>query len=197
MNHRVCCLLGLDIISYKLLCSAWFLFRFVQVVRVSLVHSFLIFFFLRFIFERDRDRMRVGWGRERGRHRIWSRLQALSCQYRAWRRAWPHELWDHDLSRSQTLNRLSHPGAPIFAKILNCVGQETKEPELLRTDWIFYRLWALERQRPARLSIKTLHGLPPSNKITQCWTGLIKLQSSPHVAESLTRLGQSASYPTW
>ena len=50
--------------------------------------------------------------RERGIHRIWSRLQAPSCQHRAQRGARPHEPWDHDLSRSWTLNRLSHPGAP-------------------------------------------------------------------------------------
>ena len=51
-------------------------------------------------------------GRERGRHRIQSRLQALSCQHRAQCRAWNHELWDHDLSWSQMFSGLSHPGAP-------------------------------------------------------------------------------------
>ena len=50
-------------------------------------------------------------GRERGRQRIGSRLQALSCQHRAWCGAQTHELWDHDLSCSRTLNRPSHPGA--------------------------------------------------------------------------------------
>ena len=52
-----------------------------------------------------------GRGRERGRPRIRSRLQALSCQHRARRGARTHRLRDHDLSRSRTLNRLSHPGA--------------------------------------------------------------------------------------
>ena len=47
--------------------------------------------------------------RERGRYRIQSRLQALSCQHRAWCGAWTHQPWDHDLSRSQTLTQLSHP----------------------------------------------------------------------------------------
>ena len=51
-------------------------------------------------------------GRDRRRPRIWSRLQALSCQHRARRGAQTHRLWDHDLSRSRTLNWLSHPGAP-------------------------------------------------------------------------------------
>ena len=51
-------------------------------------------------------------GRERGRHRIWNRLQALSCQHRAWGRARTHGPRDHELSQSQTLNLLSHPSAP-------------------------------------------------------------------------------------
>ena len=53
-----------------------------------------------------------GRGRERGRHRIWSRLQALSCRHRAWRGAQTHKPRDHDLSRCRTLNRLSRPGIP-------------------------------------------------------------------------------------
>ena len=40
-----------------------------------------------------------------------SRLWA-SCQHRARCGAWTHEFWDHDLSRSWTLNWLSHPRAP-------------------------------------------------------------------------------------
>ena len=59
--------------------------------------------------EHEQGRGRV---RERGRHRIWSRLLALSCQHRARCGAWTHELWDHDLSQSQMLNQLSHPGTP-------------------------------------------------------------------------------------
>ena len=65
-----------------------------------------------YLFERERERAhKSGRGRER-RYRIWSRLQALSCQRRAWLGAWTHKLWDRDLGRSRTLNRLSHPGAP-------------------------------------------------------------------------------------
>ena len=51
-------------------------------------------------------------GRERGRHRIRNRLQVPSCQHTAWHVAWTHEPWDHDLSQSRMLNRLSHPGTP-------------------------------------------------------------------------------------
>ena len=71
-------------------------------------------FFLMFIFVGERQHE---WGknRERGRHRIWSRLQALSCQHRVWCGARTPEPWDHDLSWSRTLNRLSHPGAPCIS----------------------------------------------------------------------------------
>ena len=76
------------------------------------------FFKVYLFFERERDSM---WGRaERGRHGIWSRLQGLSCQRRDWLGAQTHEPWDHHLSRSQRLNRLSHPGAPP-SHILNSV----------------------------------------------------------------------------
>ena len=51
-------------------------------------------------------------GRERGRHRIWSRLQAPSYEHRARRESRIHELWDHDLSQSRTPTRLSHLGDP-------------------------------------------------------------------------------------
>ena len=69
--------------------------------------------------EREREtEHEQGRGRERGRHRIPSRLQALSCQHRARRGARTHGPRDHDLSRSQTLNRLSHPGAPSLAQLL-------------------------------------------------------------------------------
>ena len=67
-----------------------------------------------YLFLRQREtEHEQGRGRERGRHRIWSRLQAPSCQHRDRHGARTHRPWDHDLSRSRTLNRLSHPGAPV------------------------------------------------------------------------------------
>ena len=81
---------------------------------VKLVYFFKKFF-LTFIyfFETERDRAWMGEGqRERGRHRIQNRLQALSCRHRARSRAQTHRPRDHDLSRSWTLNWLSHPDAP-------------------------------------------------------------------------------------
>ena len=69
---------------------------------------FNVYLFLR---QRETEHER-GRGRERGRHRIGSRLQALSRQHRAQRGARTHRLRDRDLSWSRTLNQLSHPGAP-------------------------------------------------------------------------------------
>ena len=57
-------------------------------------------------------------GKERVRHRIWSRVQAWSCQHRARGGAQTHEPRYHDSSWSQTFNQLSHPGAPDCLKIL-------------------------------------------------------------------------------
>ena len=51
-------------------------------------------------------------GRERGKHRLQSRLQALSCQHRAGCGARTHKLWDHDVSQSWMLIWPSHPGTP-------------------------------------------------------------------------------------
>ena len=63
----------------------------------------------------ERDRVWVGGrGKERGRHRIQSRLLAPGCQHRAWREPLTQELWDHDLSLSQRLTLLSHPAIPLF-----------------------------------------------------------------------------------
>ena len=71
------------------------------------------FFFNVYLFLRQRETEHdQGRGRERGRHRIGSRLQALSHQPRARRRAQTHGPRDCALSWSRTLNRLSHPGAP-------------------------------------------------------------------------------------
>ena len=74
---------------------------------------------LLFIFERHKETEQQ-WGRdrERGRHRIWSRLQPLSLQHRPQRRAPTQERWDHDLSRSRTLNWLSHTGPRLLVLLL-------------------------------------------------------------------------------
>ena len=83
--------------------------------RLLLPPTFFLHFIYLFLIEH-----KWGRGRERRRHRILSRLQAPSCQHRAPHRAQTHKPRDHDLSRSWTLNRLSHPGAPTF--LLNAIG---------------------------------------------------------------------------
>ena len=83
---------------------------------------FLINFLNVYSFLRDRERQR-----ERERERTWVRegqrkretqnpkqLQALSCQNRARQGARTYEPWDHDLSRSQMPNWLSHPGTTKY-----------------------------------------------------------------------------------
>ena len=95
------------------------LFFFLKMLSVPFTIAWLTEGWCLFIFETKRDRAWTGEGqRERGRQRVWNRLQVLSCQHRARRGAWTHEPRDHDLSRSRTLNRLSHPGAP---QLLICI----------------------------------------------------------------------------
>ena len=59
----------------------------------------VIYLFLMFIHFWERE-TECKWerGRERGRHRIESRLQAPSCQHRPWHRAQTHERRHHDRS---------------------------------------------------------------------------------------------------
>ena len=97
--------------------------------------TYILFLMFIYYFERERETEReteYEWGRERGRHRIWSRLKTLSCQHRARHGAWIHRPQDHDLSWSQTLNRLSHPGTPIlFLTIVffMCANQNFQSPD--------------------------------------------------------------------
>ena len=61
-------------------------------LSLSKITKHLKNFFNVYLFLRETERQQ-GRGRERGRHRIQIRLQALSCQYRAWRAAWTCEPW--------------------------------------------------------------------------------------------------------
>ena len=85
--------------------------------------SFKIFFMFIHFWKRETEH-KQGWGGERRGHRIWSRLQALSCQHRARCGPQTHEPRDHDLSQTRTLNPLSHPGAPHVSFYKNSVVQE-------------------------------------------------------------------------
>ena len=106
----------------------------------------LSFFFNVYFWERERaSKLGRGMVRERGRHRIWSRLQAPRCQHRAQHGAWTHKPWDHDLSQSQMLSQLSYPGAPAllwFCDLYNSIPinylfLSLSYPELL---WVVYKV---------------------------------------------------------
>ena len=74
--------------------------------------------FLMFIYfegERETERER-GRSRERGRRRIWSRLQAPSCEHRVQGGARTHKPKPWPGPKS-TLNWLSHPGTPFCASV--------------------------------------------------------------------------------
>ena len=85
--------------------------------------------FLFYFWDRETE-CEWGRGRERGRHRIWSRLQAPSHHHRAQHRAQTHVQRDHDLSQSRTLNGLSHPGAPHVTLVVKW------EQELQTNNWL-------------------------------------------------------------
>ena len=79
-----------------------------------------------FLFERQRQIVSGGGPEREGDTEIWSRLQVLSCEHRAWRGAQTREPWGHDLSQSCTLNLLSHPGAPkVYLLLRECVCAHT------------------------------------------------------------------------
>ena len=72
-------------------------------------------FFLLFIYlfwETERKNASGGGAEKERRRERENPKQAPSCQHRTLRGAWTHEPRDHDLSWSQTLKQLSHPGAP-------------------------------------------------------------------------------------
>ena len=109
-----------DMVSYLVCCSGeectgwgWLISHFLgassDCSQVSVTSStmiiFLIFFTSIYFWETERETEHKNRkGREIGRHRMGSRLQAMSCQHRAWCGARTHRLQDYDLSRSQTLN---------------------------------------------------------------------------------------------
>ena len=86
---------------------------------LNFIYLFIyLFIYSVYLFLRERQtEWEQGKIRERGRHRIWSRLQALSCQHRDWGGAQTQELWDYDLSQSRMLNWLSHPGTSTIIEL--------------------------------------------------------------------------------
>ena len=124
-----------------------------------------LFIFLTFIYFWDRERQSMnGGGSERGRQRIWNRFQALSCQHRAQCGARTHGPGDHDLSRSQPLNRLRPPRCPCFYWFLRereRVGEE-EEREGDTESGAGFMLQAA--------STESNVGLEPMNREIMTWT---------------------------
>ena len=86
-----------------------------------------------FSFETEREIAWVGEGR-RGRHRIWSRFQALSCRHRAQHGAQTHRLQDHDphvmrAHPSHMLKQLSNPGL-LWLSTLEIISPLTESMQL-------------------------------------------------------------------
>ena len=121
---------------------------FSHVYYFSIVFYFILFFIFSNVysfFERQSE-CGSGAGAEREGDRIQSSLQALSCQHRAWCEAWIHELWDHDLSWSQMLNRLSHPGAPLpyFSNWRKLFSVKIAKNIKTILEWLFKKLILVE-----------------------------------------------------
>ena len=105
---------GLNRRKYRLIKD---ILMYILLNRVGKEHDLWLdsYIFLMFLDFWDTETEREwGRGRDRGRQNP-KQFQALRCQHRAWCRARTHKPGDHDLSRSRTLNQLSHPGAPWFA----------------------------------------------------------------------------------
>ena len=79
--------------------------------------------------------MCVSGGRGREREGTEDLKKALRRQHRARRGARTHELRDHDLSRSQTLNRLSLAGAPVSDFLLKSTEWNVEEKERVSLSW--------------------------------------------------------------
>ena len=113
------------------------------------LHSFfffLIFFFNVYLFLGQRETEHEwGRGRERGRHRIGNRLQALSHQPRAWRGARTHGPRDRDLAEvgrsTDCATQVPHYSFLVISSKLLLMGWGT---------------WRLEGRAPDRKDEKTV-----------------------------------------
>ena len=99
---------GLELTNWEIM--TWAEIRWNQMLNPlshpgTLNYSFLIlsfFYVYLFLTERETEHEQ-GRGRERGRHRIWNRLQALSCQQSLTRgsNSWTMRLWPEPKSDAQ------------------------------------------------------------------------------------------------
>ena len=131
-----------------------------------LVSYFYLFkFFPFFMIERVREtKHEQGRGRERGRHRIWSRFQALSCQAWAPHGAWTHTPLDHDLSQVWSLTvwatQVLLDGISFKVWCLAHLHQNYLEALLkMKISWVlFWNYWI--KISSSRTHVYILHKLP-------------------------------------
>ena len=100
---------------YNCECMIWNLGKLLsKPVTLHFSPDYFNFFFNVYFWERERKRAREG--QERGKHRIHSRFQArdVSTEPDAGLELMNHEIMTWAKIKSQTLNRLSHPGTPIY-----------------------------------------------------------------------------------
>ena len=128
--------------------------------------------------ETEHERGRV---RERGRHRIWNRLQALSCQHRARCGARTHGPRNHDLSQSRPLNQLSHPGAPL--QIISAVTFASPSCHNFLFSPSFYLLDNCHC--PLTAFVGSLQSLPPIHPSHHCQSNLFIYKWPPIVSVTL------------
>ena len=115
------------------------------------------------------------------RHRIQSRLQALSCQHRAWCGAQTHELWDHDLRQSRTLNWLGHPGTPEFLVLIQVCGNLWQQPWVTNTaEYQSLQISSLGSLFAKEVFVSTQHmSTWLSHKQNRQWCSCLRPVSSP------------------
>ena len=110
-------------------------------IMLNNLHKLSTFFFKSlFIWQRERDHKHTqkSRGSKRGRSRLHTEQGA--------RRIWGSipGPWDHDLSRRQMLNRLSHPGIPRFSlTILRQQGSWKKKKKTHLSMFILNRAFTL------------------------------------------------------
>jgi len=113
LSELIKCLSKLLLVQYEKFCSyAPATVRrsnFIQKIEHLFFLTFISFSFLKILFIYLRERVRVCMSRGRGTGRGRSRLPT---EQGAWWEGLIPGPWDHDLSRRQTFNWLSHPGAP-------------------------------------------------------------------------------------
>ena len=82
--------------------------------KFDFIWTYFFLMFFKHLFFLTETEHKQGRERQRGRHRIWRRLQALRCQHRAQHGARTHEPWEHDLRPKSDTQPTEPPRHPWF-----------------------------------------------------------------------------------